>query len=155
MFLDKLLSPRKFVAAAHWGHYCRSDCLFGVGRAEARSLNREVKLGHRKRIMGVRRIEHLKKLEDKVSTWPQVSVHPHRFGDREFRFGSAEIGHVHAGGMVDIPFPRSFAMRSWRTVLLRSIVGFRTQVGSHFKCAMKKTSAMPSGLCGCHISVTF
>ena len=57
--------------------------------------------------MGVRRIEHLKKLEDKVSTWPQVSVHPHRFGGREFRFGNAEIGHVHAGGIVDIPFPRS------------------------------------------------
>jgi len=30
----------------------------------------------------------------------------HRFGGREFRFGSAEVGHVHEGGMVDIPFPR-------------------------------------------------
>jgi hypothetical protein len=36
-------------------------------------------------------------------------------------------------------------MRSWRTVLLRSITGFRTQVGSHFRYAVKKTSAMPSG----------
>jgi hypothetical protein len=25
----------------------------------------------------------------------------------EFRFRSAEIGHVHEGGIVDIPFPRS------------------------------------------------
>jgi hypothetical protein len=50
---------------------------------------------------------HLKKLEDEVSAWPNISVHPHRFGGREFRFGSAEVGHVHAGGVVDIPFPRS------------------------------------------------
>jgi hypothetical protein len=49
---------------------------------------------------------HLKKLEAVVSTWPNILVHPHRFGGREFRFGSAELGHVHAGGIVDIPFPR-------------------------------------------------
>lgn len=41
-----------------------------------------------------------------MSQWPQVSVHPHRFGGREFRFRDAEIGHVHIGGVVDIPFPR-------------------------------------------------
>jgi luciferase-like monooxygenase len=50
---------------------------------------------------------HLKMLEEEVSTWPQVSVHPHRFGGREFLFGKAEVGHVHTGGIVDIPFPRS------------------------------------------------
>jgi hypothetical protein len=49
----------------------------------------------------------LKKLEDEVSTWPHVSVHSHRFGGREFLFGKAEVGHVHIGGIVDIPFPRS------------------------------------------------
>jgi hypothetical protein len=49
----------------------------------------------------------LKRLEEQVSAWPQISVHAHRFGGREFRFGSAEVGHVHQGGMVDIPFPRS------------------------------------------------
>jgi hypothetical protein len=49
----------------------------------------------------------LKKLEDTVSSWPQVSVHPHQFSAREFRFGKAEVGHVHDGGIVDIPFPRS------------------------------------------------
>jgi len=48
----------------------------------------------------------LKKLEDEVSAWPKVSVHPHRFGGREFCFGSAEVGHVHMGGTLDIPFPR-------------------------------------------------
>lgn len=47
------------------------------------------------------------KLEDEVSAWPKISVHPHRFGGRKFTFGSAEVGHVHTGGIVDIPFPRS------------------------------------------------
>jgi Family of unknown function (DUF5519) len=42
-----------------------------------------------------------------VSAWPNVSVHPNRFGGREFRFGDAEVGHVHTNGIVDIPFPRS------------------------------------------------
>jgi hypothetical protein len=49
----------------------------------------------------------LKILEDEVSAWPSITVHPHRFGGREFRFGSAEVGHVHTGGVVDIPFPRA------------------------------------------------
>jgi Family of unknown function (DUF5519) len=56
---------------------------------------------------GVWMMWHLKKLEEEVSAWPQVSVHLHRFGGKEFRFGRAEIGHVHVGGVVDIPFPRS------------------------------------------------
>ncbi len=47
-----------------------------------------------------------KKLEEELSAWPQISVHPHRFGGREFRFGGAEVGHAHPGGIVDIPFPR-------------------------------------------------
>ena len=51
-------------------------------------------------------MRHLKRLEEEVSAWPQISVHAHGFGGREFRFGSAEVGHVHEGGMVDIPFPR-------------------------------------------------
>ena len=50
---------------------------------------------------------HLKQLEQEVSGWPNISVHPHRFTGKEFRFGSAELGHVHVGGIVDIPFPRS------------------------------------------------
>jgi hypothetical protein len=50
---------------------------------------------------------HLKKLEEQVSGWQNVSVHPHRFGGTEFQFGDAEVGHVHTNGLVDIPFPRS------------------------------------------------
>ena len=52
-------------------------------------------------------MNYLKKLEDEISRWPNVSVHSHRFGGREFLFGSSEVGHVHAGGLVDIPFPRT------------------------------------------------
>jgi hypothetical protein len=48
----------------------------------------------------------LQTLVDKVSAWPNISIHPHRFGGLEFRFGNAEVGHVHTGGTVDIPLPR-------------------------------------------------
>jgi Family of unknown function (DUF5519) len=51
-------------------------------------------------------MEHLEKLEAEVSVWPNISVHPHRFGGREFRFQDAELGHTHQGGVIDIPFPR-------------------------------------------------
>lgn len=48
-----------------------------------------------------------KKLEAEVATWPHVSVAPHQFAAKEFRFQKAEIGHVHFWGDVDIPFPRA------------------------------------------------
>ena len=52
-------------------------------------------------------MNYLKTLEAEILFWPNTSTHPHRFGGREFRFGFAEIGHVHRGGIVDIPFTRS------------------------------------------------
>lgn len=52
-------------------------------------------------------MNYFETLEQEVLAWPSVSVHAHRFGGREFRFGSAEIGHIHPGVVVDIPFPRS------------------------------------------------
>ena len=52
-------------------------------------------------------MKYTKTLGDKSPAWSQVSLHPHRFGGTEFRFGNAEVGHVHTGGIVDIPFPRS------------------------------------------------
>ena len=52
-------------------------------------------------------MKNLEQLEQEVSSWAEISVHPHRFGGREFRFRAAEIGHIHKGGLVDIPFPRS------------------------------------------------
>jgi Family of unknown function (DUF5519) len=57
--------------------------------------------------LGVSFMQRGKKLEDVIASWPGVSVHPHRFGAREFRFANAEVGHVHGGEIVDIPFPRS------------------------------------------------
>jgi Family of unknown function (DUF5519) len=48
-----------------------------------------------------------RKLEEEISTWPNVSVHSHRFGGKEFCVGNAEVGHVHENGIVDMPFPRS------------------------------------------------
>ena len=59
----------------------------------------------------------LKRLEDEVTAWPRVSVHAHRFGGREFRLGNAEVGHVHTGGVVDIPFPRPIHDRLLAEVL--------------------------------------
>jgi hypothetical protein len=59
-------------------------------------------------MQGVRFMQTLKNLEGTVASWPWISVHSHRFGGREFRFANAEVGHVHYGGIVDIPFPRSF-----------------------------------------------
>src|SRR5258708_39236474 len=52
-------------------------------------------------------MQPLKAFEDTVAAWPRISVYSHRFGGREFRFANAEVGHVHDGGIVDIPFPRS------------------------------------------------
>ena len=52
-------------------------------------------------------MRNLERLEHELSSRPEVSDHPHRFGGREFRFRAAEIGHIHTGGIVDIPFPRS------------------------------------------------
>jgi hypothetical protein len=49
----------------------------------------------------------LKTVQEDVSRWPQVTVYDHRFGGAEFRLGDAEVGHLHPGGVVDIPFPRS------------------------------------------------
>ena len=46
-------------------------------------------------------------LEKEVSQWPHVTLHGHRFGGTEFRFNRAEIGHVHWGGILDIPFTRA------------------------------------------------
>ena len=81
----------------------------------------------------------VKKLEQGVSGWQHASFHPHRFGGMEFRFGDAEVGHVHTNGIVDIPSRAQYAMHCWQMVLLRSTAGFPIQARSRFRCAMKKT----------------
>ena len=40
-----------------------------------------------------------------IGPWDGVAVSPARFGTVEFRVDRREIGHVHASGIVDIPFP--------------------------------------------------
>ena len=49
----------------------------------------------------------LRQIEAEISSWPKISVHPHRFGGREFRLGHAEVGHLHSDGTLDISFPRA------------------------------------------------
>lgn len=51
-------------------------------------------------------MKYFDRFVQELSSWPDVTTHPHRFGGREFRFKAAEIGHIHTGGIVDIPFPR-------------------------------------------------
>ena len=47
------------------------------------------------------KIEHIKQT---VTSWPEMTANPHRFGGLEFNLASVEIGHIHLNGMVDIPF---------------------------------------------------
>ena len=103
-------------------------------------LNWEFIFRHEKVMKG------LKKLEDEVSRWPEISVHPHRFGGKEFRYGSAEVGHVHTGGVVDIPSPFSVHDPLLAGGLAEEHRWVPTQAGSLFTSAAMKTSGMPGGL---------
>jgi hypothetical protein len=42
-----------------------------------------------------------------VGSWPDVEIHPHRFGGVEFRIGRRELGHLHGDRLADFPFPRA------------------------------------------------
>jgi hypothetical protein len=44
-------------------------------------------------------------IEHEIAGWEGVSVEPHRFGGVEFRLGRRELGHLHRGGLADLPFP--------------------------------------------------
>lgn len=48
-------------------------------------------------------------ITETVSAWDGIAAAPHRFGGVEFNLGKVEVGHVHASGLVDIPF--TVAMR--------------------------------------------
>lgn len=47
----------------------------------------------------------IKDMQQEVTSWQGVTSSAHRFGGIEFRFGDAEIGHLHLGGTLDIPYP--------------------------------------------------
>jgi hypothetical protein len=93
----------------------------------------------------------MRKLEEQVGAWPHVSVHPHRFGGREFRIGNAELGHLHIGGTVDIPFPRAVRDALLADGLAEEHRWVPIQGGLRFTSEVKETSSMRSGSCGCHI----
>lgn len=40
-----------------------------------------------------------------VTSWPDVTSAPHRFGGVEFRVGRRELGHLHGDSLADLPFP--------------------------------------------------
>lgn len=46
----------------------------------------------------------IENLESVLTSWPQVTVVPHRFGGREFQFLGKEFGHIHPNGMLDVLF---------------------------------------------------
>lgn len=50
--------------------------------------------------------ELVEQLVAEVRRWPGVSLAPHRFGGTEFRLERGELGHVHTGGLLDVPLPR-------------------------------------------------
>lgn len=60
-------------------------------------------------------------LIEALTHWEGISVEPHRFGGREFKLGKVEIGHVHRGGMLDIPY----------TVALRAQLIIEGKTGPH------------------------
>lgn len=46
------------------------------------------------------------RIRREVTSWPGVTVAPHRFGGVEFLLGKRELGHVHGDWLADLPFPR-------------------------------------------------
>lgn len=46
------------------------------------------------------------RITEAVTSWPNVTVRPHRFGGVEYGIGRREIGHIHGDSLVDIPFPK-------------------------------------------------
>ncbi len=45
-------------------------------------------------------------IREAVTSWPGVTVLPHRFGGTEYLYGKKEMGHVHGDRLADLPLPR-------------------------------------------------
>jgi len=82
-----------------------------------------------------------------ISARPQVSIRPHRFGGRKFRFGTRKRGTCTLARSLTCPFPAQSAMRGWSKVWLTSTIGFPSQVGSLSVLGTRMISTMPSGSC--------
>jgi hypothetical protein len=50
--------------------------------------------------------DDVQQIVNTVSGWDGIERLPHRFGGVEFSLNGVEVGHIHANGMVDIPFTR-------------------------------------------------
>lgn len=50
--------------------------------------------------------QHIDNLIGEVSKWEHISAGPHRFGGVEFTLIDRELGHIHRGGLLDIPFTK-------------------------------------------------
>jgi luciferase-like monooxygenase len=46
------------------------------------------------------------RIRGELLNWPNVVAEPHRFGGVEFKVGRRELGHLHGGHLVDLPFPK-------------------------------------------------
>lgn len=54
-------------------------------------------------------------IESEICTWPGIVSESERFGCREFSLGMREVGRLHGGSQVEIPFPKAV-----RDVLIES-----------------------------------
>lgn len=48
----------------------------------------------------------MNRIESIISDWPGVTVKSHDRGGREFVLDGQEVGHIHRGQLVDIPFAK-------------------------------------------------
>ena len=48
----------------------------------------------------------MERIHQTVAVWEGVASWPNRFGGIEFRLGKRELGHLHGGYLLDLPFPR-------------------------------------------------
>ncbi|WP_435344382.1 luciferase family protein [Haloarchaeobius sp. HRN-SO-5] len=55
-----------------------------------------------------------------VTAWPGVTDRDHRSGGRAFYLGTAEVGHVHRSGLVDVEFYRPLGDRLVAAGLVRA-----------------------------------
>jgi hypothetical protein len=51
-------------------------------------------------------VDYIDEIEDEVVSWPETSVHIHKFGGTQFNFYDKELGHIHGNGLLDILFSR-------------------------------------------------
>jgi hypothetical protein len=70
-----------------------------------------------------------------VTSWPGVEAKPHRFNGVEFRVRGHEIGHLHGGRWVDLPFP----------VKVRKELVAQGKARLHTSCLRPGGSATPFG----------